>query len=161
MSETAAHDQLLGPLLDLLARRLRSAAEVELSAFNLRTRHVIGLTLLRDFGEHSQAGLAATLGIDPTNVVTLLNELESAGLVERRRSPEDRRRHTVVLTTAGDKRLAEIECALAGLEHRLFAALDSDEQATLHGLLQRAAAVTGGTTGSPALGCAGPDAESC
>lgn len=153
MSETAAHDQLLGPLLDLLARRLRSAAEAELSAFDLRPRHVIGLTLLRDFGEHSQAGLAATLGIDPTNVVALLNELESAGLVERRRSPEDRRRHTVVLTPAGEKRLAEIECVLARLEHELFAALDSDEQTTLHRLLQRAAAVTGGATASPIVAC--------
>ena len=151
----------MGPLLDLLARRLRGAAEVELAAFSLRTRHVIGLTLLRDFGEHSQAGLAAALGIDPTNVVALLNELESAGLIERRRSPEDRRRHTVVLTAAGEKRHAEIECALAGLEHRLFAALDSDEQATLYGLLQRATAVTGGTPGSAALGCAGTDIESC
>lgn len=161
VSDTPAPDQLLGPLLDLLARRLRGAAEAELTAFDLRPRHVIGLTLLRDFGEHSQAGLAEALGIDPTNVVALLNELEKAGLIERRRSPEDRRRHTVVLTPAGARRLAEIETALAGLEQRLFGALDSDEQATLHGLLQRAAAVTAGTTASPALGCAAAESESC
>ena len=160
MSDTPAPDQLLGPLLDLLARRLRGAAEAELIAFNLRPRHVVGLTLLRDFGASSQAGLAEALGIDPTNVVALLNELETAGLVERRRSTEDRRRHTVVLTSAGARRLAEIETALAGLEHRLFAALDSDEQATLHGLLQRAAAVTGGTTG-PDIGCSAAETESC
>ena len=104
MSTTSAPDQLLGPLLDLLARRLRGAAEAELTAFRLRTRHVVGLTLLRDFGEYSQAGLAEALGLDPTNVVALLNELESTGLVERRRSPEDRRRHTVVLTSAGAQR---------------------------------------------------------
>lgn len=160
MTDSPRRDQLLGPLLDLLARRMRGAAEVELAAFGLRPRHVIGLTLLRDFGEHSQASLAEALGIDPTNVVALLNELESAGFVERRRAPEDRRRHTVVLTAAGEKRLAEIETVLAGLEHRLFAALDSDEQAALHGLLQRAAAATGGTVGSPALGCAAEN-ESC
>lgn len=161
VSTTPAPDQLLGPLLDLLARRLRGAAEAELTAFDLRPRHVIGLTLLRDFGEYSQARLAEALGIDPTNVVALLNELESAGLIERRRSPEDRRRHTVVLTDAGARRLAEIEAALAGLEHRLFAALDSDEQAMLHGLLQRAAAATGGTAGTPAVGCTGDEIETC
>lgn len=155
------HDQLLGPLLDLLARRLRGAAEDELAAFALRPRHVIGLTLLRDFGEHSQATLAASLGIDPTNVVALLNELESAGLIERRRSPEDRRRHTVALTQSGAQRLAEIENALARLEHRLFAAMDSQEQAALYGLLQRAAAATGGTHGSPELGCSAAVDESC
>ncbi|KWX57178.1 MarR family winged helix-turn-helix transcriptional regulator [Mycobacterium sp. NAZ190054] len=154
MSEGVQRDQLLGPLLDLLARRLRGAAEVELAAFQLRPRHVVGLTLLRDFGEHSQAGLAEALGIDPTNVVALLNELESTGLVERRRSPADRRRHTVVLTPEGADRLAEIENALAGLEQRLFSALGIDEQATLHRLLQRAAAVTGGGPEVPAEGCA-------
>lgn len=155
------HDQLLGPLLDLLARRLRGAAEAELAAFDLRPRHVIGLTLLRDFGEHSQAALAASLGIDPTNVVALLNELESTGLIERRRSPEDRRRHTVVLTPTGAERLAEIENALARLEHRLFAAMDSAEQTALYGLLQRAASATGGTHGAPVSGCAGAADESC
>lgn len=155
------HDQLMGPLLDLLARRLRGAAEAELAAFDLRPRHVIGLTLLRDFGEHSQAALAASLGIDPTNVVALLNELESTGLIERRRSPEDRRRHTVVLTPAGAERLAEIENALARLEHRLFAAMETEEQTALYSLLQRAASATGGSHGAPGSGCAGAADESC
>ena len=88
-------------MLDLLTRRVRNAAEVELEAFELRPRHVVGLTLLRDYGEHSQADLTESLGIDPTNVVALLNELEAAGLVERRRSPQDRRRHTVVVDPRG------------------------------------------------------------
>lgn len=153
MSDGAQQEQLLGPLLDLLARRLRGAAETELTAFGLRPRHVIGLTLLRGSGEQSQADLAEALGIDPTNVVALLNELESAGLVERRRSPADRRRHTVVLTPRGVQRLTEIESALAGLEHRMFAALDGDEQATLHRLLQRATAVTAGGPETPPGAC--------
>lgn len=161
VSDSPVHDQLLGPLLDLLARRLRGAAEAELAAFDLRPRHVIGLTLLRDFGEHSQAALAASLGIDPTNVVALLNELESAELIERRRSPEDRRRHTVVLTPVGAQRLAEIENALARLEHRLFAAMDSEDQNALYELLQRAASATGGAHGLPELGCSGAADESC
>lgn len=153
VSDRAQSDQLLGPLLDLLARRLRGAAEAELVAFRLRPRHVIGLTVLRDSGEQSQADLAEALGIDPTNVVALLNELESEGFVERRRSPADRRRHTVVLTPRGARRLTEIECALAGLEHRMFSALDSDEQATLHRLLQRATAVTAGGPETPPGAC--------
>jgi DNA-binding MarR family transcriptional regulator len=140
-----SHEQLLGPLLDLVVRRMRAAAESELVAFDLRPRHVIGLTLLRDFGERSQGDLAEALGIDPTNVVALLNELESAGLVERRRSPQDRRRHTVVLTPTGRRRLAEIESALAVLEQHLFATLDGDERAALHAMLQRVAGATAGS----------------
>ncbi len=93
--------------------------------------------------------------------MALLNELESAELIERRRSPEDRRRHTVVLTPVGAQRLAEIENALARLEHRLFAAMDSADQNALYELLQRAASATGGAHGSPELGCSGAADESC
>lgn len=152
MSAGARSESLLGPLLDLVLRRLRGAAEIEVAKVGLRTRHVIALTVLRDFGEQSQSGLAESLGIDPTNVVALLNDLESAGLVERRRSPQDRRRHTVILTPSGADRLAQAETALAAVEHRMFAALEPDELATLHALLQRAATVTAGGPEFPA-GC--------
>ncbi|MGE2735609.1 MarR family winged helix-turn-helix transcriptional regulator [Mycolicibacterium vaccae] len=151
MSANARSEALLGPLLDLLLRRLRGAAEAEVAKFGLRTRHIIALTVLRDFGEQSQSGLTESLGIDPTNVVALLNDLETAGLVERRRSPQDRRRHTVILTPAGADRLAQAETALAAVEHRMFAELGPDELVTLHALLQRAASVTAGGPESP--GC--------
>lgn len=145
-------EHLLGPLVDLLARRLRSAAESELSAFGLRPRHVVALTVLRDAGEQSQSDLAQSLNIDPTNLVALLNDLEAESLVERRRSAADRRRHDVILTDAGVRRLEEIEHALAGLERRLFASLDAAEQGTLRDLLQRAAA-------GEATSCAGAVVE--
>lgn len=161
MSTRPRQDSLLGPLLDLVLRRLRGAAESEVAKVGLRTRHIIALTLLRDFGEQGQAGLAESLGIDPTNVVALLNELESIGLVERRRSPQDRRRHTVVLTDAGTARLAEAEGALAALEQRMFAGLEDDELKTLHALLQRAAAVTASGTDSPATSRCIADGETC
>lgn len=161
MSENPPVEQLLGPLLDLLTRRVRNAAEVELEAFGLRPRHIVGLTLLRDHGERSQADLTEYLGIDATNVVALLNELEAAGLVERRRSPQDRRRHTVVVTPAGRQRLADVETALAKLEHRLFGRLDGDEQTALHGLLQRALAVTAGSLGSLEVAPCVADDQSC
>jgi len=128
------------PLIEYLARRLRSEMECEVETFGLRSRHVIALTLLREFGERGQSELAEAMWIDPTNLVRLLNELEAADLIERRRSSQDRRRHTVALTPAGSRRLAEIEQALASVEHRVLAALDFNEQATLYTLLQRATA---------------------
>lgn len=148
------NDQLIGPLLDYLARRMRAEAELELRRFDLRPRHVVALTLLRDFGERSQSDLADALGIDPTNLVALLNDLESRGLVERQRSTADRRRHTVVLTNAGVRRLASVEHVLAAIEQRLFSTLDAHEQRTLYTLLQRAAASAAGGPETPA---AGPD----
>jgi DNA-binding MarR family transcriptional regulator len=117
---------------------MQTEADIELVALGLRARHVIALTLLRDLGEQNQSDLAATLGLDPTNVVALLNELEADDLVRRCRSPQDRRRHTVSLTATGRKRLKEVEVVLTGVEQRVLDRLTPDEQQTLYGLLSRA-----------------------
>jgi DNA-binding MarR family transcriptional regulator len=133
-------EHLSAPLLVHLARRMQIEADVELAAFGLRARHVIALTLLRDLGAQNQSDLPATLGMDPTNVVALLNELEADDLVQRRRSPQDRRRHTVSLTAAGKARLKEIEHLLTGVEQRVLDPLTPEEQHTLYALLARATA---------------------
>jgi DNA-binding MarR family transcriptional regulator len=132
--------QLSAPLLEHLARHMRTAMESKLDSFGLRARHLIALTVMRDLGESSQANLAEALQLDRTNLVGLLNELETAGLVERQRAPEDRRRHVVVLTTAGSRRLDQLEKALAGVEEEILAGLDFDQRVTLHSLLQLATA---------------------
>jgi DNA-binding MarR family transcriptional regulator len=131
-------EHLSAPLLVHLARRMQTEAEAELAVFGLRARHVIALTLLRDLGEQNQSDLSATLGMDATNVVALLNELEADDLVQRRRSPQDRRRHTVALTAAGTARLKEIEDLLTGVEQRVLNPLTPEEQQTLYTLLSRA-----------------------
>jgi DNA-binding MarR family transcriptional regulator len=59
----------------------------------------------------AQQALAGTLDIDGTNIAGLLNELEAEKLIERRRSPEDRRRHLVELTDIGAEQLAMSEYA--------------------------------------------------
>ncbi len=79
--------------------------------------------------------------MDPTNVVALLNELEADDLVQRRRSPQDRRRHTVSLTAAGRACLDEIEHPLTGVEQRVLDPLTAEEQQTFYALLSRATAV--------------------
>jgi DNA-binding MarR family transcriptional regulator len=129
-----------GPLLELIARRIRTEAESEIEAFNLRPRHVIALTLLQLVGEQSQSDLGDALRVDRTNLVGLLNDLEAADLVERRRLPQDRRRHTVSLTPTGTRRLAELEHSLADAEQRVLGVLDPDQQATLYALLQQVTA---------------------
>ncbi|WP_319459300.1 MarR family winged helix-turn-helix transcriptional regulator [Micromonospora sp. RTP1Z1] len=150
----------LGPLLDHLARRMRLRAETVLAPLGLRPRHLVALTVLRAQGGSSQQALAGTLAMDGTNIVGLLNELEGEGLIERRRSPEDRRRHVVELTDAGARRLSEAECALATVEGEVLGGLDPGQRETLYQLLQQAA------TGTPVC-CAETlenppgDAEAC
>jgi len=127
-------------LLDHLARLTRLRTEAALAPFGMRPRHLVALTLLRDHGGAQQQGLAIALQIDRTNLVGLLNELEKAGYVERRRSPEDRRRHIVELTPAGEQALRDVEASLAAAEDEVLAALDADEREALYRLLQRATA---------------------
>jgi DNA-binding MarR family transcriptional regulator len=96
------------------------------------------LGLLSQRGALSQQGLGEVLGLDPSNVVGLLNELEERGLITRRRDPADRRRHIVELSTTGEEALAVAYVRLALVEDDLLAALSADERATLYHLLVRA-----------------------
>ena len=125
-------------LLDHLARRMRLRVESVLAPFGLRPRHLVALTVLRDGGGSTQQALSTTLQIDSTNLVGLLNELEAEKLIERRRSIEDRRRHIVEITTAGAKRLAQAELALATVEDDVLGRLDDDQRDVLYRLLQQA-----------------------
>jgi DNA-binding MarR family transcriptional regulator len=132
-----------GALLDHLARRMRLRAEAVLAPLGLRPRHLVALTVLRVRGGSTQQALATTLAMDGTNIVGLLNELEAEKLIERRRSPEDRRRHVVELTEAGVEQLAKAECALAEVDEEVLGALDANQRETLYNLLQLAATGTG------------------
>jgi DNA-binding MarR family transcriptional regulator len=127
----------VAPLIGHLARRLRLRVESALAPLGLRPRHVLALTMLRDHGECSQQALTSILEMDATNVVGLLNELEAENLVERRRSPQDRRRHVVELTDAGIEQLAKAELTLATVEDEVFAALNIDQRETLYNMLQQ------------------------
>lgn len=133
----------VGALLDHVERQLRARSEPVLDALGMRPRHLLTLTVLRDLGDSSQADLAGMLRIDRTNVVGLLNELEAGGWIERKRSPEDRRRHVVELTAGGREILSRAEFALAAVENEVFSALDDAERNTLHALLQRVVARAG------------------
>ncbi|HEY3467420.1 MAG TPA: MarR family winged helix-turn-helix transcriptional regulator [Amycolatopsis sp.] len=131
-----------GALLDHLSRRMRLRSETVLAPLGLRPRHLIALTVLRDMRGSSQQDLAKILQMDGTNVVGLLNELEAANLVERRRSTVDRRRHVVELTDVGAKQLAKAEFALAAVEDEVLSGLSVEQRETLYELLHQATSKT-------------------
>lgn len=142
-----------GALLDQLARRMRVRGESVLAPLGLRPRHLLTLTVLRDRGECSQQALSTMLEMDGTNVVGLLNDLEAKKLIERRRSPVDRRRHVVELTDTGVKLLAKAEFALAAAEDEVLGALDPTQRETLYSLLQQATSGEPVTCSEAVAGC--------
>ncbi|GIE92951.1 MarR family winged helix-turn-helix transcriptional regulator [Paractinoplanes rishiriensis] len=112
--------------------RLRAA----LAASKLTPRHVTVLLHL-DAEAACQQVLVEVLEVDPSVLVSLLNDLERSGLIERRRDPADRRRHIVEITTAGVGTLQDVGTAVAAAEEELFAALSPAERETLGELLGR------------------------
>jgi DNA-binding MarR family transcriptional regulator len=83
----------------------------------------------------SQQALCGALHLDPNNLVLMLNELEDAGYIERRRDPEDRRRHIVELTAPGKRALERAEKGMESVEDQVLAALDAGQRAELRKLL--------------------------
>src|ERR687887_1473852 len=58
-------------------------------------------------GEHTQTQLARMVGLDKTTMVVTLDELEAAGLAERRPSKIDRRARVIAVTRAGKRKLEQ------------------------------------------------------
>ena len=86
-----------------------------------------------------QQALAQVLGVVPSRLVVLIDELEGRGLVERRDDADDRRAYALHLTPAGREMLAAIGRVAQEHQAALCAALDADERAQLAALLRRVA----------------------
>jgi DNA-binding MarR family transcriptional regulator len=140
MNPTTAPTQATGSigLLTKLSKVVfRRATE---DTIGMKLKQLMALEHLRDTSECLQQGLAEMLMLDANNCVLLLNELDDAGYVERRRDPEDRRRHIVEITAAGLDALTESQRRLDDLEDEVLAGLSSGERGRLHDLLAKALA---------------------
>jgi DNA-binding MarR family transcriptional regulator len=125
-------------LIAQLARGTRRRVEEAVAPLGLRPRELVALQHLRERGPSAQQALVELLGIDATNLVAVLNGLEDAGLIERRRDPADRRRAIIELSPKGEHVLAELDRALREIDDEILAALTTAQRETLNGLLAQA-----------------------
>jgi DNA-binding MarR family transcriptional regulator len=122
-------------LLTRLSRLVyRRATE---DVLGMRLKQFVALSYLHHLPGVGQRQLGDLLMLDANNCVLLLNDIEAAGWAERRRDPNDRRRHIVEITDSGREALFRAEVALDGLEDDVLGALSSDERDTLRDLLGR------------------------
>jgi DNA-binding MarR family transcriptional regulator len=126
-----------------LVKRLGMAAKAESFAAyegtGLMPYHHGILALLDEGTTETQGAIGEALGYDKGQLVGMLDDLEQAGLIERRRDPEDRRRHVVQMTPAGKTALGRLRRLSGDLEAEFLAPLDDAERAQLHQLLLRLA----------------------
>jgi DNA-binding MarR family transcriptional regulator len=86
----------------------------------------------------SQREISDHLGLDASDVVGVLDILEAAAMVQRRRDPSDRRRHAVVLTELGEAAARRFADLRGQATARVLAGLDDGERRQLVDLLHRA-----------------------
>jgi DNA-binding MarR family transcriptional regulator len=137
----------LGFLLSQVGAHSAARFAERLAPLKLAPAHAGILLVICQTDGLSQQELGQKLGVFPSRLVGLLDDLEGRGLVERRNSPSDRRSYALYLTEAGRDALEQID--RIGHEHQdaLCAALGPSERAQLADLLRRIASQQGLTPG--------------
>jgi len=129
-------------LLRLSGRAAEQLTQERLAGAGLRRGFYGVLASLVEFGPSAQADIGRRLGVDRSDMVAILNDLETEGYVRREPDPTDRRRNSVVITRAGRGALTRFDRAIIEAEKTTLAALTPAERETLIGLLQRVVGTT-------------------
>jgi MarR family transcriptional regulator, transcriptional regulator for hemolysin len=79
-------------------------------------------------GDHTQIELARMVGLDKTTMVVTLDELEAAGLAERRPSRHDRRARVIAVTKAGERKVREAEEIVQRIHADVLSALPARQR---------------------------------
>ena len=134
----------LGPLPRLLGYNLRRAHQISWRTYvsfigenKIRPGLFSLLCLVRANPGIAQIELGTHLGVDKASIVALLDRLERAGLVERKRCTRDRRRQGICLTEAGTAELEGLMVQVRALERHMSSRFNKAELEQFLGYLQR------------------------
>lgn len=108
-----------------------------LEPFELRMMTFTALTLVADNPGLSQSQLAQAMAVERPNLVVIVDELETRGLIIRDRVPTDRRTYALTITPEGEALLAEATAAVYAHENEIMGGLSAEEEAALIATLNR------------------------
>ena len=134
---TRAPVEVKGDLMFLLSQAshvLMTELTAGLAELGISQRHYCVLS--HAMGDAlTQIRLAELCGLDKTTMVVTMDELEKAGLAERRPSPSDRRVRYISVTEAGVQAVADAHKVVDSIYDDVLKALGADErEAFLSGL---------------------------
>jgi MarR family transcriptional regulator, transcriptional regulator for hemolysin len=132
-------------LLSQASHALETEMTAELHALGVSPRaHCVLAHALS--GELTQSQVAEKCALDKTTMVVAMDELEKAGLAERRASGTDRRARIIAVTKAGERKVAEANAIVARIYAEVLAALPAGQRdAFVGGLAQ----LVGGRLSTP------------
>ena len=133
----------LGFALSSVGHAVAATFSARLAPLELEPREFALLRRVNSSEGASQQAMGERLGIPPSRMVALVDELEARSLLERRPSPTDRRAHALYLTPSGKQLLAKALKLAGALESELAGGLDDAERMRLIELLDRIAARLG------------------
>jgi DNA-binding MarR family transcriptional regulator len=90
-------------------------------------------------GEYTQIALAQAIGLDKTTMVVTIDELEAAGLAERRPAAGDRRARVIAVTPAGRRKVARARDIMDAVQADVLDSLPARERAAFLESLTRLA----------------------
>jgi MarR family transcriptional regulator, organic hydroperoxide resistance regulator len=125
-------------LLHRAAQHMRAGLDEAARAHGLTgARDWIVLSALAAGPRQTQLSLAQSLGLDKTTMTSLLDRMESRGLITRSTDSHDRRARIPELTGEGRQVQAEVTSARDHVEAGLLSGFTAGEQSQLRGLLTR------------------------
>lgn len=130
--------QFAGQLFFRLWRATHTQTAAAFESIGLTTALFAVLNLLLTREAMIQQEIGAAIGIDPSTMVGLIDDLERGGLAKRRPHPKDRRAREVVITAKGRRTVDKARALAAGVEDAVLQGLASDERRDLMALLRKA-----------------------
>ena len=139
LAPTTRSAEFAGQLFFRLWRVSHTRTAEALDSLGLTTALFALLNVLQAREGAIQLELGSAMGIDPSTMVSLIDQLETAGLAKRRPRPTDRRAREVVITPKGRRVLEQARRLAMQVEDDVLRGLSQAERRRMLALLRRAA----------------------
>jgi len=130
-------NQSYGFLLGKALQQMENKFSEGLLPFNINSRQYGVLLFIEENPYSSQKDISENLQIDRTTMVSHIDHLETLGLVERTKNPNDRRSYSLLITEKGKEVLNSRWEFLTHIESEVLAPLDQQERQVLKDFLIR------------------------